>query len=66
VEIDRVVQAAPERRRADRGREDLEVLAVGSVEANPDHLGDVAVEEGRASSDQRGHEVMMAAQCHDV
>jgi hypothetical protein len=46
VEVDLVDQAALEELRADRGREDLEVLAVGSVEADPDRLGDVAVEEG--------------------
>jgi hypothetical protein len=46
VEVDLVDQAALEERRAEQGREALEVLAVGSVEADPDHLGDVAVEEG--------------------
>jgi hypothetical protein len=39
VEVDLVHQAALEERRADRGREDLEVLAVGSVEADPDPHG---------------------------
>jgi hypothetical protein len=33
VEVDRVEQAALEELRADRGREDPEVPAVGSVEA---------------------------------
>ena len=46
LEVDLVDQAALEERRADRGREDLEVLTVGSVKADPDRLGDVAVEEG--------------------
>jgi hypothetical protein len=43
VEVDLVDQAGLEERRADRGREDLEVLAVGSVEADPDRLDGVAV-----------------------
>jgi hypothetical protein len=42
VEVDLVDQAALEGRRADRGREDLGVLAVGSVEADPDPHGSLS------------------------
>jgi hypothetical protein len=42
VEVDPVDQAALEKRHADRAREDLEVLAVGSVEADPDPHGSLS------------------------
>jgi hypothetical protein len=45
VEPRRSGRAREGARRAVRGREDLEILAVGSVEADPDRLGDVTVEE---------------------
>ena len=34
--------------RANRGREDLEVLAAGSLEPDPDCLGHIAAQEGHA------------------